>query len=326
MKLIEIENTLLFEQDKFFSQCHASTILKVGEKLLCAFFAGTEEGKDDVRIFLMTYENGKWSDPEQMSFTKDIPCWNPVLLEKDGTVFLFFKVGKKITKWQTYFRTSTDGGKTWSEAAELVEGDKSGGRGPVKNKAIVLADGTVVAPASVETNTKWDAFIDFSKDNCRTWQKGNLIEFDHKKAVGKGIIQPTLWEADGKVYALLRSTEGYVMRSFSEDLVNWSPAEKADLPNNNSGIDCVKLPNGDVAVFHNPIACADWGDRNIISYAITKDNGETFLPAVEIEKDEDKDAEYSYPAAITDGEYVYLTYTHYRKNVMFRKFRIEADL
>ena len=325
MKLIEIENTLLFEQDKFFSQCHASTILKHEDKLLCAFFAGTEEGKDDVRIFLMVNENGKWSDPEQMSFTKNIPCWNPVLLEKDGTIYLFFKVGKKITKWQTYFRTSTDGGKTWSEAAELVEGDKTGGRGPVKNKAIVISDGTVVAPASVETNTKWDAFIDFSRDDCKTWQKSNLIEFNHRKAVGKGIIQPTLWEADGKVYALLRSTEGYVMRSFSEDLVNWSPAEKADLPNNNSGIDCVQLPDGKVVVFHNPIACADWGDRNIISYAVTEDNGETFLPAVEVEKDEDKDAEFSYPAAITDGEYVYLTYTHYRKNVMFRKFRIEAD-
>ncbi len=326
MRLVEIENTLLFEQDKFFSQCHASTILKVQEKLLCAFFAGTKEGDDDVRIFLMVNENGKWSDPEQMSFTDEVPCWNPVLLEKDGTVYLFFKVGKKITEWQTYLRTSTDGGKTWTEAVELVEGDKTGGRGPVKNKAIVLSDGTVVAPASVETETHWDSFIDFSKDNCKTWQKSETIFFDHEKAVGKGIIQPTLWEADGKVYALLRSTEGYVMRSFSEDLVNWTPAEKADLPNNNSGIDCIKLPDGSVAVFHNPIACADWGDRNIISYAVTKDNGETFLPAVEVENDEDKDAEFSYPAAITDGEYVYLTYTHYRKNVMFRKFRIEADL
>ena len=325
MKLIEIENTLLFEQDKFFSQCHASTILKHEDKLLCAFFAGTEEGKDDVRIFLMVNENGKWSDPEQMSFTDDIPCWNPVLLEKDGTIYLFFKVGKKITKWQTYFRTSTDGGKTWSEAAELVEGDKSGGRGPVKNKAIVISDGTVVAPASVETKTKWDAFIDFSRDDCKTWQKSNLIEFDHKKAVGNGIIQPTLWEADGKVYALLRSTEGYVYRSFSEDLIHWSPAEKTALPNNNSGIDCVRLPDGSVAVFYNPIFCAGWGDRNIISYALTHDNGETFESAVDVETDEDKDAEFSYPAAVTDGEYVYLTYTHNRKNVMFRKFRIEAD-
>ncbi|MBO5421050.1 MAG: exo-alpha-sialidase [Clostridia bacterium] len=326
MKLVEIEKSLVFEQDKFFSQCHASTILKVEDRLLCAFFAGTKEGDDDVRIYLCVNENGKWSDPEQMSFTKDIPCWNPVLLEKDGTIFLFFKAGKEITKWQTFLRTSTDGGRTWTEATELVPGDETGGRGPVKNKAIVLSDGTVVAPASVETETEWDSFIDISRDGCKTWQKGEIIFFDHKKAVGKGIIQPTLWEADGKVYALLRSTEGYVMRSFSEDLVHWAPAEKADLPNNNSGIDCVKLPDSSVAVFHNPIACADWGDRNIISYAVTKDNGETFLPAVEVEKDEDTDAEFSYPAAITDGEYVYLTYTHYRKNVMFRKFRIETDL
>lgn len=326
MKLVEIEKSLVFEQDKFFSQCHASTILKVGEKLLCAYFAGTKEGDDDVRIFLSVNENGKWSDPQQMSFTKDVPCWNPVLLEKDGTIYLFFKAGKKITKWQTFLRKSTDGGESWTDAEELVPGDKSGGRGPVKNKAIVLSDGTVVAPASVETNTKWDAFIDFSKDDCKTWQKGELIFFDHKKAVGKGVIQPTLWEADGKVYALLRSTEGYVLRSFSEDLVHWTDAERTALPNNNSGIDCVRLPNGDVAVFHNPIACADWGDRNIISYAVTKDNGESFLPPVEVEMDEDKDAEFSYPAAITDGEYVYLTYTHYRKNVMYRKFRIENDL
>ena len=326
MKLVEIEKSLVFEQDKFFSQCHASTILKVGEKLLCAYFAGTKEGDDDVRIFLSVNENGKWSDPQQMSFTKDVPCWNPVLLEKDGTIYLFFKAGKKITKWQTFLRKSTDGGESWTDAEELVPGDKSGGRGPVKNKAIVLSDGTVVAPASVETNPKWDAFIDFSKDDCKTWQKGELIFFDHKKAVGKGVIQPTLWEADEKVYALLRSTEGYVLRSFSEDLVHWADAERTALPNNNSGIDCVRLPNGDVAVFHNPIACADWGDRNIISYAVTKDNGESFLPPVEVEMDEDKDAEFSYPAAITDGEYVYLTYTHYRKNVMYRKFRIENDL
>ncbi len=323
MRLVEIEKSLVFEQDKFFAQCHASTILKVGEKLLCAYFAGTEEGNDDVRIFLSVNENGKWSAPEQVSFTDNVPCWNPVLLEKDGTIYLFFKIGKKITNWQTYLRKSTDGGKTWSDAVELVEGDVSDGRGPVKNKAIVLSDGTVVAPASAETATTWDSFIDFSRDDCKTWQKSKTIFFDHEKAVGKGIIQPTLWEADGKVYAFLRSTEGYVMRSFSENLVDWSPAEKTDLPNNNSGIDCVKLPNGDVAVFYNPIAYAGWGDRNIISYAITKDNGDTFLPAVEVERDEDTEAEFSYPAAITDGEYVYLTYTHYRKNVMFRKFRIE---
>ena len=323
MKLVEVENGLIFEEGKFFAQCHATTVLKVGERLLCAFFAGTREGEDDVRIRLCEYENGRWSDPVQMSFTKDVPCWNPVLYEKDGVIYLFFKAGKRIPVWRTFVRTSTDGGKTWTDAVELVKGDRSGGRGPVKNKAITLKDGTTVAPASVENARHWDAFVDFSGDNCKTWQKSEKIGFNHRKAQGKGIIQPTLWEADGTVYALLRSTEGCVLRSESADLVHWTPAEETSLPNNNSGIDCVQLPDSSVAVFHNPISEAGWGDRNVIAYAVTEDNGKTFLPPVVIELDEDKEAEFSYPAAVTDGEFVYLTYTHYRRNVMYRKFRIE---
>ena len=35
---------------------------------------------------------------------------------------------------------SEDGGYTWSDR-ELVEGDRCGGRGPVKNKLIVLSNG-----------------------------------------------------------------------------------------------------------------------------------------------------------------------------------------
>ena len=321
MKLIEIQHELIFEKDKHFAECHASTILKVGEKLLCAYFAGTKEGKDDVRIFLSVNENGKWREPKQMTFTDDIPCWNPVLFEYDGTIFLFYKAGKKIPEWQTFYMTSKDG-ENWSEPAELVEGDTSGGRGPVKNKAIRLSDGRIAAPASVETKIKWDAFVDISADGGKTWQKSDYMGFSHLGAKGKGIIQPTLWEADGKIYALLRSTESRVLKSVSEDGIHWSKCEKTKLPNNNSGIDCVKLRNGSVVVIHNPID-ADWGDRNIISYAITDDNGETFTEPVTIEEDSDTEAEFSYPAVITDGEYLYITYTHYRKGVMFRKFRIE---
>ncbi len=321
MKLVEIESGKIFEEDKFFSECHASTVLKYGDKIFCAFFAGTKEGDDDVRIFLTVQENSIWSAPVQMSETDETACWNPVLLQKDGLIYLFFKVGKTIPKWKTFLRTSADGGKTWTSAVELVKGDNTGGRGPVKNKAITVGD-KIIAPASVETELKWDAFVDVSADGGKTWQKSEKMKFDRRKYRGKGVIQPTLWEADGVCYALLRSTDGSVMRSFSEDLVHWTPCERTALPNNNSGIDCVKLPDGKVVVFHNPNA-DDWGDRNIISYAVTEDNGKTFSDAVEIEKDEDKDAEFSYPAAVTDGEFIYLTYTHYRKTVMFHKFKIE---
>lgn len=320
MKLTEVQHELIFEKEKFFNSCHASTILKFGDKLLCAYFAGSCEGKNDVRIYLSVNENEKWSDPKQMTFTDNLPCWNPVLFEYDGTIFLFYKVGEKIPHWQTFVMTSTDG-VNWTEPKELVEGDTSGGRGPVKNKAIRLSDGRIAAPASVETAIKWDAFVDISDDGGKTWTKSGKMDFDHIRAKGKGVIQPTLWESDGKIFALLRSTEGSILKSESSDGLHWSKCEKTQLLNNNSGIDCVKLPNGTVFVIHNPIG-GDWADRNIIAYALTSDNGASFTEPVIIEKDENTEAEFSYPAVITDGEYIYTTYTHYRKGIMYRKFKI----
>lgn len=316
----EIINGKIFE-DGLIQEVHASTILKIGEnRLACAFFGGTKEGNDDVKIYLTFFDGEKWTKPEIVAQSEGEPCWNPVLLQKDEEIILFYKSGKPIPKWRTMVKSSFDGGLTWSEPCELVPGDV-GGRGPVKNKAIVLRNGDICAPASVETDFKWDAFVDVSHDGGVSWEKSDLVPFNHLKAQGKGIIQPTLWE-DDKIYMLIRSTESRVMRSWSTDGgKTWSKAEKTEILHNNSGIDCVKLENGDVLVVHNPIP-GDWGDRNIIAYAITHDNAQSFDPCVVIEKSEDTDAEFSYPAVITDGKYVFVTYTHNRKNIMFRMFEI----
>ncbi|MBQ8784248.1 MAG: exo-alpha-sialidase [Clostridia bacterium] len=317
----EIFNTKIFA-DGLIPEVHASTILKVNEnKFLCAFFGGTEEGKDDVKIYLASFDGKSWSIPQVIATGDNVPCWNPVLFEHDGKISLYYKVGKPITDWHTMVKDSFDGGETWSEDRELVLGD-IGGRGPVKNKAIILKNGNICAPASIETEAEFDAFTDVSRDGGNTWEKSELVPFDHKIADGKGIIQPTLWEVEDKIYMLIRSSESRVMKSFSTDGgKTWAKAEKTDLLHNNSGIDCVQLKNGDVFVVHNPIE-ASWGDRNIISYAITHDNAQSFDPGVIIEKDEDTEAEFSYPAVITDDKYIYMTYTHNRKNIMFRIFEI----
>ena len=104
---------------------------------------------------------------------------------------------------------SRDGGETWSTPSELIRGDK-GGRGPVKNKPIVLNDGTWAAPASLEgamghVKKQWRAFIDFSKDQGRTWRPGPAV----LPADGGGVIQPTVWESKpGHLHMLMRSSRG----------------------------------------------------------------------------------------------------------------------
>ncbi len=307
--------------DGFIPEVHATTILKIDEnKFLCAFFGGTKEGKDDVKIYLTTFDGKSWSEPQIIAKGDNEPCWNPVLLKDKNKITLFYKVGKPIPKWRTMYKISLDSGATWSEAQELVKGDV-GGRGPVKNKAIILKNGDICAPASVETNLAWDSFVDVSSDGGKSWTKSKLVPFNHLTAYGNGIIQPTLWE-DDKLYMLIRSTESRVMRSYSADGgKTWAKAQKTELLHNNSGIDCVQLENGDVVVIYNPIP-GNWGDRNIIAYAVSHDNGESFEPCQVIEKSDDPDAEFSYPAVITDGKYLYITYTHNRKNVMFKIFEL----
>ncbi len=159
----------IFEPEKFFPQCHASTlVLLENDEILAAWFGGTYEKHPDVAIWLARRKEGKWSDPVKVADVEGVPCWNPVLFrDDDGKVYLFYKVGYTIPKWYTMLITSDDGGYTWTEPAELVKGD-IGGRGPVRNKPIILTDGTWLAPASIETETAWDAFVDISKDNGKT--------------------------------------------------------------------------------------------------------------------------------------------------------------
>ena len=51
----------------------------------------------------------------------------------------------------------------------------------------------------------------------------------------------------------------------------------------------------------------------------------SFSKPILIESDDNTDVEFSYPAAITDGKYIYITYIPYRKTVMFVKFEIIPD-
>ena len=108
-------------------------------------------------------------------------------------------------------RASCDVGKTWTIPKELVAKDK-GGRGPVKNKPILLSSGAWLAPASLEgpTGNKkgrvWRAFFDRSEDQGYTWTKSPDV---YPQEAGWGIIQPTIWESpEGNVHALMRSSKG----------------------------------------------------------------------------------------------------------------------
>lgn len=136
----------------------------------------------------------------------------------------------------------------------------------------------------------------------------NLLRWD-------GVIQPMLWESSpGHIHMLLRSTRGAIFRSDSIDYgATWSVARATSLPNNNSGIDLVSMQDGTLILALNPVN-GNGGKRYPLSLIASQDNGESWLPLLDLESDR---GEYSYPAIISEGGVVHITYTWNRKNIVY---------
>ena len=310
--------SFVFGDDQPFPQCHASTLLRRSDgQFLVAWFGGTEEKDDDVGIWLSIGRPTSWSPPREVAKLRDDPHWNPVLFQdSDHTIYLYFKVGKQIDHWETWVMTSRDGGQTWSAATELVPGDR-GGRGPVRNKPIILSDGTWLAGGSHEHQGVWEAFVDYSTDQGKHWTKSSYLTMDRTTLTGEGIIQPTLWESSpGQVHMLLRSSAGAIYRSDSDDGGrSWSPVYRTQLPNPNSGIDLTRLADGRLALVYNRDD-QNWGARAPLSVALSSDNGATWPRVLDLEKGKKGD-EFSYPAVISFDDTIAVTYTWQRKKIAF---------
>ncbi len=325
MKILANEFILPFREGL---SCHAShfVLLRDG-RVFCVYFYGSKEGNDDVRIFGSFREpNGAWSEPVAITEDDGLPHWNPVLFEKnDGAYVLFYKVGKTIANWKTFYRVSRDDCQTWSAPSELVKGDESGGRGPVRNKAIYLCDGSILAPASTEQG-EWKCCFDRSLDGGTTWERSEDVCLgeewlgDYESKEGHGIIQPTLWESAQGVHALMRSTEGRIFRTDSKDYTHWSAPYAVDMPNNNSGIDVATAPDGRLFLACNPIG--ENGVRTPISLYVSADNGLTFSLYTHLTTMQGK---YAYPALRYADGCLHVTYTWNRKTITY--FCIEdADI
>ncbi len=334
MSVDTLPREFVFADDRPFASCHASTILPVADgELLVAWFAGPYEGHPEVAIWLSRRTPDGWSRPLRVASEPGLPHWNPVLCRSPGgLVHLFYKVGPDVPRWMTRVVTSADEGRSWTtpRQLDLLEGFPPG---PVKDKPIVLSDGIWLAPTSRETALTWDAAAAASIDGGETWTLSAPVPLNHADFPGKGVIQPALWESpDSHVHMLLRSTAGRIYRSDSTDSgATWSAAYPTALPNNNSGIDLERLPDGRLVLCVNPVG-QNWGKRTPLVLSLSSDNGGTWTTAITLE-DEDlpggeaevalnvvhRANEFSYPALVCDGRALHISYTWKRERICYRR-------
>ena len=323
-KVYPVSRQELVRQEDGIPSSHASTVLPLQDgTVLAAWFGGTGEKDPDVRIWVAKRDVfGIWSRPQKVTAIENTAHWNPVLDQKeDGTIRLYFKCHPNIPDWKTFYADSTDGGLTFSQPVELVKGDESGGRGPVKDKCIRTSKGLLLAPASTEQNRIFRIFVDISRDDGDTWEKTPFIDVKNPSGDRVQAIQPTLWEdADGEIHLLCRTkNDGYIYKSDSRDGgFTWNTAYRIGIYNNFSGIDCCTTEDGSVWLLCNPVKGEYY--RSPLRLFVSRDNGITWLPVIDLERDPFK--EYSYPAIVSQGNRLYCTYTNDRKNITFAELEL----
>ena len=222
-----------------------------------------------------------------------------------GDLILFYKVGPSPEKWWGMMRRSNDNGRTWGEATRLPDGIL----GPVRNRAVTLRDGTLLAGSSTEEGG-WRIHFEISRDKGVTWER----TADIGDPQSMGLIQPGLAVMSGdRVLAYCRSRVGRVFVTESTDGGRrWSEPRPTSLPNPNSGIDAITLRDGRILVVYNHTG-GNWGSRSPLNVAVSRD-GTTWQEVAVLENE--PGGEFSYPAVIqaTDGR-VHVTYTWKRKRI-----------
>jgi predicted neuraminidase len=289
-----------------FPQCHASTIEEIEGGLIAAWFGGTHEKHADVGIWVSRFDGTSWSPVvEVVNGVEDentrYPCWNPVLFQpKEGPLLLFYKVGPSPSTWWGMLTTSRDAGKTWSEPVRLPDNMA----GPIKNKPIQLADGTILCGSSTEDNG-WRVHMETTADLGVSWKTTGPLN----DGVEFAAIQPTILRFGDKLQILCRSRQGKVVESWSSDNgASWSPLQATSLPNPNSGFDAVTLADGRGLLVYNHTPRG----RSPLNVAVS-DDGKTWKQVLVLENEP---GEYSYPAVIqTSDGLVHATYTWKRRRI-----------
>lgn len=237
-------------------QNHASFLHQLPNgDLLCAWFAGTQEGIPDISIYMSRLVKGEdtWSEPIKLTDDNSRSEQNPTLFTApDGALWLLYTAqlsGHQNTAIVRR-RVSYDGGYQWQEAEALF--DTPGFF--VRQPPVVTSNGRCILPVfvcRVAKGERWTGNDDISAimvsdDGGKQWEY-------HEVPQSVGCVHMNIQALkDGTFVALYRSRwADNIYLSRSQDGIHWSEPTPTELPNNNSSMQFICLDNGHLALVYN---------------------------------------------------------------------------
>ena len=240
-----------------------------GGDLLAAWYAGSAEGAPDSVVMgaRWSVSTERWQAPEVWVDVAGHAAGNPrIFVGPDGMVWLIAPINYGRGWCQggsrLFLKRSSTEGATWTDLEVFLE--RKGILG--KNKPVQVPLGVWIIP--VEYERTWQAAFLRSDDEGRRWK---LIDCPGPARVH----QPSVVQlSSGELLAYMRSWEGCIAETSSKDAgLTWSEPRPTKLPNNNSGVDMVKLRDGPLVLALNPVALGETGDLRT-RFALGRKTGE----------------------------------------------------
>ena len=252
-------------------QNHASNLLALPNgDLLCAWFAGSQEGVADISISLSRLPAGsrQWSQPVMLSNDPDRSEQNPILFLADRTLWLIWTAqasGNQDTAF-VRCRQSADLGNSWGAIRTLFAEPGTFVRQP----PVFSTSGRWLLPVfhcRTRPGEKWTGNHDvsavrISDDHGLTWRE---VPVPASTGCVHMSIVPT---GGGRLLALFRSRwADFIHASHSDDDGDsWTAPVPTGLPNNNSSIQATALRGGALALVFNDSSAADATERRASLY------------------------------------------------------------
>ena len=301
---------------------HPACMTELGNgDLYLVYYGGEGEYAGDTSVFGSRLKPGgtAWSAPKPIAHDPFRSVGNGVIwTAPDGVVWLFYVVryGETWSTSRVQFKVSRDNAETWSDASMLSL--ETGIM--VRNRPIVLLDGSYLLPAYKETGhdpekvgpDSTSLFLRFDPKR-KNWTETGRIRSPN------GNIQPAPVQIDkNRLIAYCRRGGGYdpkevghIIQSESHDGgLTWLTGTNSSFPNPNAAIDLLKLRSGRLMLLYNDSMTA----RTPLTVAVSSDLAKTWPHKRDLIAGP---GDFGYPSAFQarDGQ-IHLVFTSDRRTVI----------
>ncbi len=313
----------LIQEPKFLKVSHASSVevLNNGD-LISVWFAGSHEGKPDVKIWQSKFHNGNWSYAIPIITRQSLTnadgrfaskLGNPVIyLDHNNILHIFVVSVGLIGGWSgsnlNHF-ISIDNGTTWQFVGKLYLSPFANNSTLDRTHAINLTNGGFYLPVYHEMIRKYPEILYFDANAHFVSQ----IRLTSRNS----FIQPAILPINKNMaFAYLRNSskqDHHLYYQTTQDGgLTWSDIKQTNLNNRDSSVVVARLGDFKYLMVHNDIQ-----GRNKL-YLSWSTNGYNWKNIYLIENAPQK--EFSYPAIQIKNDFIDITYTYNRSAIKHLRF------